>query len=104
MKPYTLGYRQKSFERQRKGIGSQNSLRFRFLNGDAFLRDSLIVMPSTLRPDVLRPWTPRLRPKALERLGVSKRNVVIRKVMYALYFIRGIPEAIKVQTIPMGFR
>lgn len=37
--------------------------------------------------------------QALARLGASRRNFVVRRLMYALYFVRGIPEAIKVWNV-----
>ncbi|CAM9871206.1 unnamed protein product [Ascophyllum nodosum] len=40
--------------------------------------------------------------QALARLGVDKRNFVVRNLLYALYFIRGIPEAIKVNLLLLG--
>eukprot|EP00904_Undaria_pinnatifida_P013132 jgi/Undpi1/894/HiC_scaffold_10.g04358.m1 len=43
--------------------------------------------------------------EALARLGASKRNFVARGLLYALYYIRAIPEAIKVkaQLLAMDF-
>lgn len=35
--------------------------------------------------------------QALARLGASKRNFVVRGLLYALYFIRGVPETLKVR-------
>lgn len=37
--------------------------------------------------------------QALARLGASKRNFVVRGLLYALYFIRGVPEALKVREL-----
>eukprot|EP00903_Cladosiphon_okamuranus_P008941 g8557.t1 len=44
--------------------------------------------------------------EALARLGASKRNFIVRGLMYALYFIRGVPETLKVkaQLLAMGIQ
>lgn len=37
------------------------------------------------------------RHQTLARLGASKRNFLVRGLLYVLYFVRGVPEALKVR-------